>query len=526
MYEIFADDTLIYSSTLDDYKISKGSISLEVNKSGSFSFSIYPDHFYYDNFVRLKTVITVYKSGKIVFRGRILNDVTDYWNNKTITCEGELGFLQDSIIRPFSFTGTPEELFKKLIGWHNAQVDDFKKFKIGTVTVVNSDNISRSNSEYETSLSNLNSRLIDDSLGGYFYITHGDDGTDPIPTIHYLADFTKVSTQKIEFGSNLKNYTKTVKANDIATAIIPLGAEIDNGDDETENQKLTITTENGGNDYVYHDTGVELYGWIFKVVTWDKETNAANLKRKAEEYLDEIIKHNITIELNAIDLNLLDKSIDSFKLCEYIHVVSKPHNLDMTLLCSKQTLDLTKPQNDSIVLGRTYSTFVEKANKTSSNIESQVSPQVKKLKTDIANTSAKVKYHTEQIETQSTQIVKHTEKIDEHTEEIAVHTEELESHTEELGVHEEKIGEHTEQIAEQGGQIAEQGGQIAEQGGQIAEQGEQITDLDTKLSDITSKFEILERDFKVTQNLTQTTANSMQQLKTAPSLEVWQAIKD
>ena len=104
MYKIFADGTLIYDSTLEDYKIGKGLITLETNKSGSFTFSIYPDHFYYESFVRLKTVITVYKSNRIVFRGRILNDVTDYWNNKVITCEGELGFLQDSIIRRFSFT--------------------------------------------------------------------------------------------------------------------------------------------------------------------------------------------------------------------------------------------------------------------------------------------------------------------------------------------------------------------------------------------------------------------------------------
>ena len=406
MYKIFADDTLIYDSTLDDYKIIKGSISLEVNKSGSFSFSIYPDHFYYDNFVRLKTVITVYKSDKIVFRGRILTDVTDYWNNKNITCEGELGFLQDSIIRPFSFNGTPDELFRKFIGDHNSQVDEFKKFKIGTVTVVDPNNyIARSNSEYETSFSNLTSRLIEDSLGGYFYITHGVDGTDPIPTIHYLEDFNKVSTQLIEFGSNLKDYTKTIKANDIATAIIPLGAEIINVFSEMEKPKLTITDVNGGKDYVYHDTAVELYGWIFKAITWDDVTDAENLKRKAEAYLDEIIKDKITLELNAIDLNLLDKSIDSFNICDYIRVVSKPHNLDMTLLCTKQTLDIVNPQNDSIVLGRTYSTFVEKATKTSSSVENQVSPTVKRLKANMDNTSVILRAHTDQL-------VVHTEEIE------------------------------------------------------------------------------------------------------------------
>lgn len=365
MYKIFADNTLIYDSTLEDYKIVKGSISLETNKSGSFIFSIYPDHFYYNKFVRLKTVITVYKSGKIVFRGRILNDVTDYWNNKNITCEGELGFLQDSIIRPFSFTGTPEDLFKKFIEEHNSQVDEFKKFNVGTVTVVDPNNyITRSNSDYESSLSNLNSRLIEDSLGGYFYITHGDNGTDPIPTINYLADFTKVSSQIIEFGSNLKNYTKTVKADSIATAIIPLGADV------SEDNKLTIASVNDGKDYVYSEEGVALYGWIFKTVLYDDVTNASNLKAKGEDYLNNIVQQNITIELNAIDLHLLDRSIESFSVCDYIRVISTPHNFDSTLLCNKQTLDLLKPENDTLTLGYTYTTFTETSSKVSSSVSS------------------------------------------------------------------------------------------------------------------------------------------------------------
>ena len=371
MYKIYADDTLIYDSTLEDYKISKGLVTLETNKSGSFVFGIYPDHFFYDSFVRLKTVITVYKSGKIKFRGRILNDVTDYWNNKIITCEGELGFLQDSIIRPFSFNGTPEDLFKKFIEEHNAQVDAFKRFKIGTITIVDGNNyIARSNSAYESALSNLNSRLIEDSLGGYFYITHGEDGTDPIPTINYLADFTKVSSQKIEFGSNLKDYTKTVKAEDIATAIIPLGAEVDDGDDSTENPKLTIESVNAGVDYVYSESGVALYGWITKVETWDDVTDASNLKSKAEAYLDSIMKQNITIELNAIDLHLLDRTIESFDVCDYVQVTSIPHNFDSTLLCNKQTLDILKPENDSLVLGYTYSTFTETSSKVSASVSS------------------------------------------------------------------------------------------------------------------------------------------------------------
>ncbi len=368
MYKIFADNKLIFDNAIDDYKIGKGSISLETSKSGTFTFSLYPDHFFYDSFVKLKTVITVYKSEKIIFRGRCLNDVTDHWNNKVITCEGELGFLQDSVIRPFEFNGTPEDLFAKFVTEHNSQVDEFKRFKIGIVTVEDPNNyVARSNSNYETTFSNLNSRLRESALGGHFFITHGEDGKDEIPTLNYLADFTNVSPQTIEFGSNLKNYTKTVKADDIATAIIPLGAEIDDGDDSTANPKLTIASINNGVDYVYNADAVALYGWIFRVVSWDDVTVASNLKRKAEAYLADVIQQNITIEVNAIDLHLLDRSIESFNLGDYIRVISEPHNFNATMLCNKQTIDLLKPENDTLVLGYTYSTFTENSAKLTSS---------------------------------------------------------------------------------------------------------------------------------------------------------------
>lgn len=371
MYKIYADDTVIYDSTFEDFKIGKGVITLETNKSGSFVFSVYPDHFYFDKFIRMKTVITVYKSNKITFRGRILSDVTDYWNNKVITCEGELGFFQDSIIRPFDFSGTPEQLLRTFINEHNAQVDEFKRFKIGKITVIDNNNyIARSNEGYETTLENLNSRLLESALGGNFYITHGKDGTDPIPTLNYLADFTVVSSQSIEFGSNLKDYTKTANAGEIATAIIPLGAEIG---EAGSGEKLTIASVNNGLDYVHDKTAVALYGWITKVVEWDDVTEAANLKKKAEDYVKESIKQNVTIELTAVDFHLLDRSIESFKLGDYIPVYSKPHNFDDVMLCNKQTIDLLKPDNDTVTLGHTFMTFTEK--------NSKILPSIKKVKT-------------------------------------------------------------------------------------------------------------------------------------------------
>lgn len=347
MYKIFADDTLIYDSTLEDYRIGKGVIEREVNKSGSFTFSVYPDHFFYDGFVAMKTVITVYKSGRIVFRGRVLNDVTDYWNNKVLTCEGELGFLQDSVARPFAFQGKPADLFRQFIEKHNEQVGEAKRFKVGKVTVVDAnDYVNRSSTDYRDTLNMMASALTGSDLGGYIHITHGDDGTDPIPTVHYLADFETVSSQDIEFGANLRDYTKTTNAADIATAIVPLGTQTD-----SDGGRLTIKDVNGGVDYVYSPEGVALRDWIFKTVVWDDVTLASNLKAKAEAYLEDVAKQNITIELNAIDLHLLDRAIESFNVCEYVRVTSTPHQFDAVLLCNRQTMDLLKPENDTVVLG-------------------------------------------------------------------------------------------------------------------------------------------------------------------------------
>lgn len=360
MYKIFADKTLIYDSTLEDYAIGKGELTLELDAAGSFVFSLYPDHPLYDSLVKLKTVVTVYKSGRIVFRGRILDEAVDYWNAKTFTCEGELNFLQDSIARPFNFSGTPAQLFRQFIELHNAQVDDFKRFKVGTVTVTDPNGyIARTNPGYESVLSNMRSRLLEDATGGHFHITHGDDGTDPVPTIHYLADFTKVASQPIEFGANLRDYAKTVTAGEIATAIIPLGAAVDDGDSETEDPKLTIAAVNNGRDYVYSAAGVAQYGWIIKVVEWDDVTDPTNLKARAEQYLENVVNQAITLELSAVDLHLLDRSIESYNVCEYVPVVSVPHRFNDVLLCNRQSMNLLNPANDTVTMGAAFTSFTE-----------------------------------------------------------------------------------------------------------------------------------------------------------------------
>ena len=351
MYRIYADDNLIYDSRLDDSILTKADLTLEVNKSGSFEFTMYSDNPFYSVIQRLKTIITVYKNDNLIYRGRVINDVTGFFKNKTFTCEGELSFLLDSIIRPFEYKGSPKELFKKFITEHNSQVEAVKRFDIGAVTVTDpNDYIDRSNDSYEDTFTNIQNRLLD-THGGYIVITPGVNGRR---VINWFAKIPYKSNQKIEFGENLLDFTKTVKGEDIATGLIPLGAKPEGSD-----KPITIADVNKGLDYIVDKTAAAKYGRIFVTNTWDDVTEPKNLLTKGTQYLQDIIKSNITIDLTAIDLSLLDKSIDDFSLGDYITIVSGPHGLNDEYMLEKQTIDLLKPDNDKITLGYTYSTFTE-----------------------------------------------------------------------------------------------------------------------------------------------------------------------
>lgn len=351
MYKVYADEFLIYDSVLEDYVITNGTLSKEVNKSGSFEFGVYQDHPYYDRIQKLKTIITVYKNDKLVFRGRVIDDSAGFYNDKVFTCEGELSFLLDSILRPYEFSGTPADYFRMMIANHNSQVDAEKQFTIGNITVEDKDQnnyIVRSNTNYIKTHTELTDKLLE-NLGGYLHITR-NDGVSPI--INYLADFPYKSNQTIRFGENLLDFTRKNSCESIVTAIIPLGAKL-----EDSEERLTIEGVNGGVDYIYDETAVQKYGWIFDVVTWDDVTIADNLLTKARTYLSNSILQNVTIELSALDLSMMDHSIDTFEVGDYIRIESEPHGIDTEFLLEKQSFDLLNPSSDKIVLGHTYASF-------------------------------------------------------------------------------------------------------------------------------------------------------------------------
>lgn len=360
MYQVYCDGQLLHDPRLQEYQLLSPSLSLELNKTGSFTFTQYPNHPMAGLVEKLKSVIEVKKDGVVLFRGRPLSSKEGFYRQQDYTCEGELAFLLDSRVRPFEMAGGVTELFTYLINQHNEQVDETKRFQVGTVTVTDpNDYINRSNVTYETTWDILNTRLLN-TLGGYLWVRHEADGV----YLDYLADFPYMSTQRITFGENLLDYARTRDGSEIATALIPLGARLTDAEGKQTEERLTISDVNDGKDYVYDQAAVEQYGWIFTTQNWDDVTQAGNLKQKGLDALREKIKTVDAIEMTAADLSQMDKSFDDFRIGQYVFVDSPPHGMDgEKFLVTKMTLNLSDPSQNKLIFGRVKSSFTEETNR-------------------------------------------------------------------------------------------------------------------------------------------------------------------
>ena len=356
MYRVYCDGQLIYHSKLESMPIFNPSLELEVNKTGSFEFTIYPGHPRYDLIRKLKSIITVYQEDYLLFRGRVLEEESGWHNEKKIICEGDMAFLLDSIQRPFSFTGTPWEFLSHVLNLHNEQVEKEKRFSIGRVTV--DGYITHDTKEYQTTKDTLDKALLE-TYGGYF-IPRFDGDT---AFLDYLAEITTLAPQTIEFGKNLLDLKIVRKGADIATAIIPLGAKLKDDEGNDTDKRLTIASVNDGKDYIQNDDAVSRYGFIVKTVTFDDITEPETLRIQARGELAQAVKLPDTIELTAADMAATGQDITSFHIATMVQVTSQPHGINQRLEVSKLSIKLLDPGANKMTLGGVLSTFTQQASK-------------------------------------------------------------------------------------------------------------------------------------------------------------------
>lgn len=352
IYKVYCDGYLLYHTGVESMNIFSPSLELELNKTGSFKFTVHADHPYYGLIKRMKSIITVYRDERLLFRGRVLDEVTGWHNEKKCSCESDTAFLLDSILRPFSYSGTAAEFLAYVLTLHNAQVDANKRIQPGNVTVEGL--VSYVAEEYLTTHETLQKALFE-PMGGYLQ-TRFKDG---VAYLDYLADITLLSPQTIEFGKNLLDLQRTRKGADIATVIIPLGAKVKDEEGNDTGQRLTIESVNDGLDFVQDENGVAQFGQIVKSVIFDDVADPETLKQRGQAQLADSVKALDTIELTAADLSAAGYDIESFNLGTQVRVVSKPHGIDQRFIVVKLSVNPFKPAGNKLVLGGTIKTFTQ-----------------------------------------------------------------------------------------------------------------------------------------------------------------------
>lgn len=353
MITIYIDNKKIYDPRIRKLQLEEAELSQAKNKAGTLKMILPADHAYSDLVVIPGiTRVTVKEDDDILFKGRIVRDNPDFWEDSEYTAEGQLAYLNDTVVRPYEFSGSPREYFKFLITQHNSQVEKERQFTVGRITVSDpNDYIVRSNMHYPSTFEELQEKLLD-NMGGYL-VERFENG---VTYLDYLSEIRENNDQKAKYGENIVDIDRVQEIDsDFATAIIPLGKKQDDGNgNETY---LTIASVNDGKDYIQNDDAVAKYGLILKVVEHEDVTLPENLIKKGEEDLQEAIKSTSSITVTAADLSGIGANIESFRFMKNVKCVSKRHGLDFQSPIVALDRNLLDRSDYKITVGDTQKTY-------------------------------------------------------------------------------------------------------------------------------------------------------------------------
>lgn len=336
-------------------KLNSGKVVKGINTIDSFTFSMLPSNAGFDLVNEFTTFASVYNTNRkrYEFIGRVLRPETSMSQNglieKDITCESVFGYLCDSQ-QPYVSTQnwTVRGLLQHLINNHNSQVESYKHFVIGEVTVTDPNDNLYLGIQRENTWNAIKKNLID-KLGGElrYRVENG------VLYIDYLEKLGETRSTAIEMSVNMKSITREKDPTDYVTRLIPLGAKLSNNTEE----RLDITSVNDGKNYIDDETAIEVYGIHVGYVTFDDVTLASNLLSKARAWMAENNRVQIKYKVTALDLSLIGKSIDDFDVGDYHPIKNPLLGIDDTARIVKKTIDVCEEVKSSFEMGDNLKTL-------------------------------------------------------------------------------------------------------------------------------------------------------------------------
>lgn len=410
MYKIFAypfgnpnDKRLIYAPNNRNALVLSPKLTREVSKGGSLSFTMTRDHEQYESLQKMSTCITVEQDDKEIWRGRVLSHEADWYNRRVIYCEGALSYFNDSAITPFNYEGKLAQFLQHLIDAHNQQCGNMKmkRFELGTVTAALGDLVvhygdrdSYGVGEDYGSTWDIIDKMVLKTYGGYAYCTFdAATGNNVLNYCDQAFEADRLVNQTIEYGVNLLDFTEKTDTNSLFTRVYPMGSKhtvketkwkwkflwwgekytesheerygISGTDAATVNKYLPkgysyrLDSSDGDCGWIQNDAAAQKFGIVSALGEYDtgsdNDTFAAGVQ--------DLQKNSLMVTsytVKAVDLRDAGYDKDRLTFASYAHIISKPHSIDVIMLCTKLVEPLDQPDKKEYTFGMTRQTLTDR----------------------------------------------------------------------------------------------------------------------------------------------------------------------
>ena len=338
-------------------KITNGKIKEEINAIPSFSFSIYPNNAGYQLLTPFYTKVEVYdeKHQHIAFDGRVLVVEPSMDSSglilKRVTCEGKLAYLNDTIQEycvPKNWT--TKGLLQQILKVHNARVDVSKVINLGNAQAVDANDNIYVGIQYDSSWKTLVEKLVKKS-GGEFQFRNVN-GT---LYLDYLKQIGEEKNTSIVLAKNMQSITQKIDSSSLITRLYPYGAKIkakdESGNEKETEERLSISSVNGGKPYVEDAEYLSRYGVVETTQFWDDVNSLEILKSKGVAWLKENNRITVSYEIDAFDLSLIDVDSDELTVGNIYPVRNELLDIDEKLRVISRTIDVIEPHKTTLEFG-------------------------------------------------------------------------------------------------------------------------------------------------------------------------------
>jgi len=344
-------------------KILSGSIKQAQNAINEFTFVIPMQNDLYQKLIPFQSIVQVVNlyDEEVEFEGRVLsisNKMTSTGFVQEVVCEDFLSFLHDSTQHFQKLKNTGAEAYlREILNQHNAQVEDYKRIYLGSVTVKSLTDKPWRYLGYESTWDTIRERIVA-NIGGYLTLRRENDGF----YLNWTSSIGKSQESPIQLGRNIKSASREVSFDGIATQIMPIGADEKNSDGSSSSDKeeqgsdvtrkqIDISSVNGGKMWLEDAELVAKFGIIRKPVIWTEIDSPSVLKSRGLQYLrnQKIALAKWTVA--AVERYLIDSRYVKFKIGNTHPILNAPLSGIEKLQIIEKKIDILNPQSVDLVIG-------------------------------------------------------------------------------------------------------------------------------------------------------------------------------